>query len=616
MSDMKGVGYQAYAQYLQGHVNEMETDSEEMNHCESRKKAFMIVMQFLCQCQPSDKFRYSQIADLIIDAAGMEGFDPQKVAHAFENLEKYLFLLYIMPWKQEYRRIKTYCGFYKSKIESHIPKADTILKLVGFREEKPGLLLHRLQRNTDILLYVAYECFVAYVECTIISEIWSKVQDTKVTLHQTVFVRTMNAGSVDGIADLIASKFGRSVSEDTTTAPSSTGNASTRQAAAKLALVPPSPTATTAVFHDRLHGHMKAVKKLSDDPDIPFMDDEHVPCDLEDHLLASLQIMNVKPEKEQVKGSQEWSFVREGLEKNYGKKYFDGPRKDILTDKECQDQGVGGKKKTDYVQLVAHHTYENVKNTGVLSKSEPIRSRGADQKLSTNIPAQNNMFFPPNIPPNPSEANFVPSQRKQSMTETFLHKDDHSSSQELNMPRYRTAPLASRNDPHPLPSYTYPPAQKLEQSKKITAQDNIENILKYHKQNVLKTTEQAEAYLRTPLARVVPMDVGSKSDFSPNLTSGYISSPFSISSKNSNTVEQFPKVMPNLSTEWACEKCTFKNSQNVNTCDMCFWDRRVSDSRASVEGLEMVCPRCRNRNKETSKQCNGCGTDIRLFKTV
>lgn len=73
---------------------------------ENRHKISLLILQFLTHCRPTEKFRFGEFLKIIRDSSGIEHFEATKAEEAFLNLEKYVLLLYLNPWKQEFHRIK------------------------------------------------------------------------------------------------------------------------------------------------------------------------------------------------------------------------------------------------------------------------------------------------------------------------------------------------------------------------------------------------------------------------------------------------------------------------------------------------------------------------------
>lgn len=108
MDDPKRAAQELYTTYLttQSDVMACYSFDSEQKILEIRDKLHMFVLQFLCTCLPQERFKFQEFPNIILQSSMMKYFEPIKAAEAFTNLENYITLLCIMPWKQEFHQIK------------------------------------------------------------------------------------------------------------------------------------------------------------------------------------------------------------------------------------------------------------------------------------------------------------------------------------------------------------------------------------------------------------------------------------------------------------------------------------------------------------------------------
>lgn len=128
----------------------------------------------------SKLFYFVQILDVLTQAlkkpAANNG-DVQPVTKAFSNLELYFILLVEQPWKPEFKKLKMYGGFYRTKIKSVLPEPENIFKLAGYDIDKnKTLLVLKRPIHRDTLLTLAFDCRMATSLCLNIEEHYKKLR--------------------------------------------------------------------------------------------------------------------------------------------------------------------------------------------------------------------------------------------------------------------------------------------------------------------------------------------------------------------------------------------------------------------------------------------------------
>ena len=71
-------------------------------------------------------------------------------------------------------------GFYQAQISPQLRQAMYIFMLMGYEKASDDILVLKQQASSyDTLVYVACECFLAAVECLIMTQIWEKVDEDR-----------------------------------------------------------------------------------------------------------------------------------------------------------------------------------------------------------------------------------------------------------------------------------------------------------------------------------------------------------------------------------------------------------------------------------------------------
>ncbi|XP_067650809.1 uncharacterized protein [Haliotis asinina] len=308
---------QARVLYIKSLKNEQVLGSQSMGQVSKSVKK--LVRDSLSRIERQCRFQYQEFWTVIEKTAQMGKLIPDKAAEAFQNLEKYFILLYKMPWKREFRKLKTYCGYFQSKIRSHLEDPESILCLVGFQPDTANTLVLKGEPDPQLIITVAFECVVATVECEMLSEFHRKMKEGGANVSDVVRWRDTGVlPAVNNIEDEERKGFRSSDGEST--------NDSAYASAA-----PGSVRNKTVV--GAIGGVPRNLPFI--DEDDHFVDDTgYVEGTIDEHVMASLQRLSQTPQPQRQaapqSGSADWAFVREGLETRYGTKYYDGARGDVI----------------------------------------------------------------------------------------------------------------------------------------------------------------------------------------------------------------------------------------------------------------------------------------------
>lgn len=614
------------------------TVEEELSLTETRHKIKLLVIQFLYTCLPQERFRYAEFQNLIIQSSAMEFFDPIKAAESFGNLEKYIILLCIMPWKLEFHQIKKYGGFYQTKIEAHLRNADTILKLIGFNEITAGLLTFTPGSN-NMLPYIAFECLVAAEECRILETISSNPFEKEISISKIVQVRQTTSGSPEVVIRVIEGKYGKSVIKTTGIAENVIDARRSFQTDEKRN----SPGfASTEPFRSKLQNYMQTAKKLSTDPgdDIPYIDEgvgvkdsNYTPINLDEQILASLKMVEGKDNKTVInhenlsqclKPSQEWNFVREGLEKNYGKQYFEGPRGDLLENQLPERHNMGVNEPA-YVKLYAQKQdpgYVNsetanqfkkdfkVQHQQEFSPSSQAFSESKDSAYGTYGTVSTSAMYPPSFNEQMRRRGNAPQGQ---VTDTVLTKSTGISPVSTGLyaktePVLRKSTVDESNAQRQYNTQPYYRAPVYANATPVAA-ENMDNIQKYKRSSAPSAPARP---MPDPVQYLPVVNTGLKNVPVSRSYTETTQRNTTDSSRMSSSVN-IPPVKSNgafAKTNWSCPHCTYFNENKLDVCEMCSKSR---DSQTEMDSPPLaghssrICEQCTLENERNSVTCHACG---------
>ncbi|OPL32660.1 hypothetical protein AM593_06573, partial [Mytilus galloprovincialis] len=259
---------------------------------------------FVCKCQPSQKFKVKEIPSIIMKSVKQESFISSKASESFEKLEYYFSLVSSNPWKAEFHTIKKYSGFFQTKIASHLTGVEELFRIAGYSENPiknefklKCIIIHELQIRTKFSINAA----------------------------DIANLRATHCGDVEEMYSVLRKSFNLKKDDCIITSPDQT----IKNIDYVDQLSPRQPPMRTQ------HGQALSVVESDIRPEI--QNSEFKEGTLEDHMMASLQLIEEEkeetsqtPKQPSVRPSDEWSFVNEGLLKKYGEKYFNGQRGNIL----------------------------------------------------------------------------------------------------------------------------------------------------------------------------------------------------------------------------------------------------------------------------------------------
>ncbi|CAL1528073.1 unnamed protein product [Lymnaea stagnalis] len=124
-----------------------------------------------------------------IKLLSLESDDVMPIARAFASLERYFLLLVEQPWKPEFRKIKMYGGFYRTRIKSVVHDCEQIFHRAGYAMSMDNTVMTYQGKmdNKLPLLLLAFDCKIGFVQCQIIGEYYSKVKGINMSLMDAMY---------------------------------------------------------------------------------------------------------------------------------------------------------------------------------------------------------------------------------------------------------------------------------------------------------------------------------------------------------------------------------------------------------------------------------------------
>nr|XP_022911897.1 uncharacterized protein LOC111422872 [Onthophagus taurus] len=157
------------------HLSYLEMD-ESPKKLEHRQRLEDCIKEFLCIAPHRQKFWFKEAAEVLHRSANSKkDFSGYKAAMGWNAIAMYAGNLIAQPWRQEYREIKTYSGFYKHQIESNLVGAEIMFEAMGYKHAGNGIMVLEGPICPDRVTNVSQDSLVAYVECQILKEIWEEV---------------------------------------------------------------------------------------------------------------------------------------------------------------------------------------------------------------------------------------------------------------------------------------------------------------------------------------------------------------------------------------------------------------------------------------------------------
>ena len=531
---------------------------------------------------------------------------------------------------------------------------ESLFRLVGFQDVSDNLLKLNIVPPLEILQYIAFECFMASVECCIIDEIYNRVKKLGVHIQEVVKVRLETQGSVDHLVNLIESRHsaptlpqnrnsadGVSLARGGISKKSIPGvNDLSREMPKKV-----SGDKSMDVFRNKLQKHIEVLGV--DSERIPFMDEEieelkDKPVDLDEHLMASLRCLEGKEENQAekrvdtnvaLKPSQEWAFVSDKLEQQYGPQYFSGQRADILQSSPCQNVSSS---KGPYVKIQAVEAPTNVyvnkvaqqyheRNLGVLTTQQSDNlSPFHDSDYGT--VSNSSYLMPSNQPPHHLQTQSEVHARQIPASQIGRQYHTETIAKRTSAPAVMGPPLQIHTPPTLDGSsnfYLYQQQQQQPQQLQQQIPQSYRNItVDNQPANIQALSKRGNASLLQN--RMSPMSQSGiqnrqqlmGASMSRSFTEPHQRRPGSSQAPLAKTIHtSCPTVNTN---QWSCVYCTYINDNSSNVCTICYKSRDVVDTDSSpiVGQVSRVCSQCTLENEANELQCHACGQELKRLHTA
>ena len=474
-----------------------------------------------------------------------------------------------------------------------------LFQRIGYKETSPGLFQLFNPQTLDSLLTIAFECFVGHWEMTLIDHVWKSTLHLGVRLRDIVGMRAANSGSESDLVNRITKKYSSSVHKSSPDTVKMCAKSANNVADAKLEHVSLKGD-TTDAFRSKLNKHLADVNNINMD-DIPFMDEttketEYTAGNFDDHLKESLQVVGEKDKSFEVvappTGSQEWSFVNEGLTKKYGQEYFDGIRKDILSNG----------KNPGYVKVIAKEPVDKPYHKYVNLPVKPTENSSTDYKQMSMLTKDSDYYSTstPTYTESQVATKAMPAVRYPPPPMQYSHSEVIAT----RIPPDPPAPHAMTSSPY---SYVMVPNP----AQMPSTRNDLSNLQKMSKQSSITNQPLTDQGPKVPARLNLASRSQSERMTSRNVADGSVPMQRQMSASLGR-----PSV--HNANKWPCTYCTFLNNATDNVCLMCSKSREhVDTDGVPIAGTTLkVCGKCTLENDKNDSVCTACGHELQKTQTM
>lgn len=173
----------------------------------------------------SQKFSNVEVANCFNQTVvEKEKFSPLHASAAFERIEKYATNLLRHPWRQEYRVIHSYSGFYRHLVHNCLIAVLPVMHAMGYRErdpDHPGQFILEQFIDPDRLASISLDCLIAFVELHTMLQMKQmlKTKDLTVSYDEIFTTRVRYICGMDQAVRIIADSCRSSRSKSPTPPP-------------------------------------------------------------------------------------------------------------------------------------------------------------------------------------------------------------------------------------------------------------------------------------------------------------------------------------------------------------------------------------------------------------
>uniref|UniRef100_A0A286XDS6 Spermatogenesis-associated protein 2 n=2 Tax=Cavia porcellus TaxID=10141 RepID=A0A286XDS6_CAVPO len=196
-----------FRKYVQFHEGKADTTpSKQRPGGDEYLRVAASTLLSLHKVDPFYRFRLIQFYEVVESSLRSLSSSSLRALHcAFSVLETVGINLFLYPWKKEFRSIKTYTGPFVYYVKSTLLEEDvhTILSYMGYEPELGTVYkLKELVESLQVKM-VAFELFLAKVECEQMLEIYSQVKDKGYSELDVVNERRSSTEDVRGCSDAL-----------------------------------------------------------------------------------------------------------------------------------------------------------------------------------------------------------------------------------------------------------------------------------------------------------------------------------------------------------------------------------------------------------------------------
>lgn len=180
-----------------------------------REKLLGLSTQYLHSAKPQQRLFEVTLETLSAIVSLRLPVDLSAARNFFLIFENYATNLIDCPWKREFRKITMYSGFYKTEIEPLVKDTSKLMAPIGYEQVGTCLELKKLPAANK-LQDMAFEFFLASVECSILLEIFEKLSPFGFTVKEIYDCRRKTRGDSAELLKALSSirSIGERMDED------------------------------------------------------------------------------------------------------------------------------------------------------------------------------------------------------------------------------------------------------------------------------------------------------------------------------------------------------------------------------------------------------------------